>query len=175
MDIKAELLIDHGKETAIRISNWVGNDQTRMDKLMKVFFEGDYRMTQMAAYPLIFISDENPSLFYPYLPRMLEYMKGKVHDAVIRNTLRLFQFIDIPEEIEGELFDMCIHFFSSPKFPVAIRVFAMTILANTCKKYPELKIEVLPLVNDVLEISESPGIRSRGRKVLAELRNLPDV
>lgn len=172
MDLKNILIRDGSKETAIQIANWIGYDQERMDQLMALFFDTSKRMNQRAAYPLLFITDDNPQMFTPYLERMVEHLDSEVHDAVIRNSLRLFQFINIPEDLEGILFDKCILFLSSPKYPVAIRVFSMTILANLCKKYPDLKVELLPLLKDILEITESPGMISRGKKTLRELNRL---
>jgi hypothetical protein len=54
----------------------------------------------------------------------------------------------------------------SPKYPVAIRVYAMTIIDNLCTKYPELRAEFIPVLQDILQVSESPGLHSRGRKIL---------
>ena len=172
MDLRASLINDTSKENAIRIADWVGEDPKRMEKLMKVFFNGNFRENQRAAYPLIFLTDRNPSLFEPYFKELIDYMTDDVHDAVIRNTLRLFQFVDLPEEIEGLLYEKCYHYFRSPNYPVAIRVFAMTIMTNICKKYPELKVELLPLIEEVMKISDSGGIKSRGRKMIQILNKL---
>lgn len=163
---------EFSKELALRIVDWVGTDPDRMDELMKIFFSENTRTTQHAAYPLMFISDHNPQLFTPYLESMVDNMTDEKPDAVIRNSLRLFQHIDIPESIEGKMFDKCINYLESPRYPVGIRVFAMTILTNLCIKYPELEAEVLPLIEDILEISESAGMHSRGKKMLRILRKL---
>jgi hypothetical protein len=163
---------DFNKKFALEIVDWIGENNARMAQLMEIYFKGPYRITQRAAYPLLFISDQKPQLFKPYLKEMTDFMTDDKHDAVIRNTLRLFQNIDLPEELEGILFDKCAHYLRSPKYPVAVRVFAMTILTNLAKKYPELSLEVLPLVEDVLQVSESPGMHSRGKKMLEILRRL---
>jgi predicted DCC family thiol-disulfide oxidoreductase YuxK len=172
MNLREILLTDNSKHAALRIERWIGKDPGRMDLLMELFLNGEYRLNQRAAYPLIFISDNNPQLFVPYLERMTRNLTDDKHDAVIRNTLRLFQNIDLPESIEGELYDKCIHYLNSPKYPVAIRVFAMTILVHTSVKYPELKSEIQPLIEDILQISESAGMHSRGKKMLAILNQL---
>ncbi len=172
MDLKASLINDQSKENAVRISDWIGDDQLRMAQLMELFFSGGSRMTQRAAYPLIYISDRNTDLFKPYLEKMIDFMSDEVHDAVIRNSHRLFQSISFPEELEGKLYDKCINYLRSPKYAVAIRVFSMTVLANLCKKYPDLVIEVLPLIEDILEITESAGMKSRGKKTIKILKDL---
>jgi hypothetical protein len=45
----------------------------------------------------------------------------------------------------------------------------MTVLANLAKKLPELKNELVPLIEDQMPFG-SAGFISRGRKVLKELK-----
>jgi len=169
MNLREALIVDNSKRMALNIADWIGDDPVRLGALMDLFLHGDYRLTQRAAYPLIFLADRNPKGFKAYLPDMFERVKDPVHDAVIRNTLRLFQLVDLPEEIEGPVFDSCLHYLQTPRYPVAIRVFAMTILTNLSLKYPELSHEVVPLIRDILEVSDSPGLVSRGKKELKRL------
>jgi hypothetical protein len=58
------------------------------------------------------------------------------------------------------------------KEAIAIKAFSMSVLYNCCKIYPELKVEVIPILEDVLVRDKSKGIQSRGRKVLKQLYNL---
>lgn len=52
---------------------------------------------------------------------------------------------------------------------IAVRVFAMTVLANLAKQLPELKNELIPLIEDQLPYGSAAFI-SRGRKLLKELK-----
>jgi hypothetical protein len=169
MDIRKSLMSDPGKENARRISDYIGDDPVRMKELMLMFLKGSFRENQRAAYPVIYITDRAPEMLKPYLSEMIAFMTDDVHDAVIRNTMRLFQNIDLPEEVEGLVYDKAFRYLSSPKYAIAIRAFSMTVLANICVKYPELKIEVIPLIQDVLEVTESSGIKARGKNILKML------
>ena len=175
MDLKQILNTNTSTENAKKIELWIGTDPDRMHQLMDLFFNGSFRENQLAAHPLMYISDNNPGLFKPFIELMVENLTDDKHDAVIRNTLRVFQNIDLPENVEGEVFDKCMNYLSNPRYPVGIRVFAMTVLTNICIKYPELKAEVQPLIEDILEISESGGMISRGRKMLAILNSLSEL
>ncbi|GHN02752.1 hypothetical protein WSM22_42410 [Cytophagales bacterium WSM2-2] len=55
------------------------------------------------------------------------------------------------------------------KEPVAVRVFSMTVLGNLAVKVPELRNELIPLIEDQMPYV-SAGFVSRGRKVLKQLK-----
>jgi hypothetical protein len=56
------------------------------------------------------------------------------------------------------------------KQPIAVRVFSMTVLCNLAGKLPELKNELIPLIEDQMPYG-SAGFISRGRKVLKDLKS----
>jgi hypothetical protein len=69
------------------------------------------------------------------------------------------------------LANICFGYLSDPKEPIAVRVFSMTVLANMAKENPELKNEIIPIIEDQLPFG-SAGFRSRGTKVLKILKSL---
>ena len=101
---------------------------------------------------------------------MINYLlKPGIHDAVKRNIVRLLQFISIPRSLQGKVADICFNYLNNPKEAIAVRVFSMTVLANLSTENPELKNELIPLIEDQLPFG-SAGFRSRGIKVLRKLR-----
>ena len=76
----------------------------------------------------------------------------------------------IQSALQGKVVDLCFTFLSDGTQPIAIRVFAMTVLTNIAKENPELKNEIIPLIEDQMPFG-SAGFRSRGRKVLQELKS----
>ena len=81
----------------------------------------------------------------------------------MRNTLRTFQFIKIPEELQSEVYDRCLEYLSNPKYPIAFTAFAMTVCTDIAMQYPELKEEVIAAI-DYRMPNGSSGIRARGMK-----------
>jgi hypothetical protein len=59
---------------------------------------------------------------------------------------------------------------TSAKEPLAVRVHAMQILYNISEKEPDLKPEILAIFEHVMENHSSPGIISRGKKLVQKLR-----
>ena len=170
MNLLNKLLKEYSKAQTSKIVTYVGNDPDRFAKLVKVFLEGSYRVTQRAAWPLSDCVCNHPTLVKPHLNKILKYLdKPHIHDAAKRNTVRLLQFIDVPKALQGKTANICFEYLSSPKEPIAVKVFAMTVLANIAKENPELKNEIIPLIEDQLPYG-SAGFRSRGIKVLNELK-----
>jgi len=168
-DLRQEILKEHSKRQANKIIKWVNGDQKKFDELVKLFLNGEYRVTQRAGWPMSDIVQRHPHLVRKHLRKMLLNLETPdLHNAVIRNTFRLLQFIEIPKSVHGLAADTAFRFFNDKKQPVAIHVFSMTVLGNLCKKYPELKNELMPMIKERLPYSTA-GFNSRAKRILKEL------
>jgi hypothetical protein len=86
------------------------------------------------------------------------------HVAVKRNIMWLLQDIEIPRQLYGLLTHKCFALMD-PKETIAVRVFAMSVLANIAMHEPDLKKELRIVIEDQLPYG-SAGYLSRARKVL---------
>ena len=168
LNLKEEIIRDHSKEQAIRLTNYIGNDSDKFAELMELFFSSEYRINQWASWMVSHCADRHPGLLKPYLERMIKNLDNPVHDAVLRNTIRIFQDIEIPEPLMGELADKCYKYLENPQYPVAIRVFSMTVLYNISLIWPELQPELKMIIQEHLPFG-SAGFQSRGKKILKNL------
>jgi hypothetical protein len=160
----------HNKIQRDKVIRYVGNDRKRFAELIEVFFKGPYRITQRAAWPLSYCVEEHPTLIRPHLKKLLQYVtKSGQHDAVKRNSIRLLQYIEIPKSLQGLAADVCFRFLSDAKEPVAVKVFSMTVLTRLSQNEPELKNELIPIIEQQLPYS-SPAFISRARRTLKELQ-----
>jgi hypothetical protein len=171
MNLVKEVLKEHSKAQMMKIVHYVGANHKRFAELVTVFLNGPYRVTQRAAWPISNCVEQQPELVKPHLKKMIHFLaKEGEHDAVKRNILRFLQFVSIPKSLQGKTADLCFGFLSNTKEPVAIRVFAMTVLANLATQNPELKNEIIPIIEDQMPFG-SAGFISRGRKILKELKH----
>ena len=136
---------------------------------MDLFFSEEMRISQRASWPVGNIGIKYPELFSPYIPSMVQNLENPVHDAVLRNSLRILGAIDVPEDLKGEVYEKCFNFLAEPKNPIAIRVFSMSVLTNIADQFPELKDELIDLIESYYEHG-SAGYKSRARKCLKQLR-----
>lgn len=170
MNLCKSILKEYSKVTMTKIVDYVGDNPTRFKELVNIFLAGPYRITQRAAWPLSYSVRNHPAIIKPHLKKVLDHLeKPDIHDSVKRNTVRLLQDINIPKGLQGKVVDICFKYLSDPKEPIAVRVFSMTVLANLAKENPELKNEIIPIIEDQLPFG-SAGFRSRGMKVLKDLR-----
>lgn len=106
------------------------------------------------------------NLIEPYITDLVAQLPRKdVHDAVIRNSLRILQKVEIPEQIHGEVMNACFGFLEDPAVPAAFKAFSLTILGNLSKRYPELKQELKVIVEERRDL-ETAAFRSRGKKIV---------
>lgn len=170
MNLLKEILQEHSRPQMIRIVNYVGANEKRFAELVGIFLNGPYRVTQRAAWPLSNCVELHPELVKPHLKKLISFLgKSGEHDAVKRNILRFLQFVPIPRSLQGRTTALCFQFLGDTKEPIAIRVFSMTVLANLAKENPELKNEIIPMIEDQMPYG-SAGFVSRGKKILKELK-----
>ncbi|HEY0742488.1 MAG TPA: hypothetical protein VGD40_13530 [Chryseosolibacter sp.] len=169
MNLREELLKEHSKRQAEKIIKYVGNDPSRFKMLVDVFLAGPYRVTQRAGWPLSGVAERYPQLVKPHLPELLKHLsKPGIHDSVKRNTIRLLQHVEIPKKLHGQVADICFSYLTSNEEPIAVRVFAMSVLERIARENPELKRELQIIIEDHLPFA-SAAYLSRARKVLKNL------
>ncbi|MFT6111473.1 MAG: hypothetical protein ACJA19_000238 [Bacteroidia bacterium] len=88
--------------------------------------------------------------------------------AVRRNIVRIYQTCPIPEEIEGEIYELAMHFMLDYKEAIAIRSFSMRICDRISRKYPELISELLDAIRSILPGANS-GLKNRGQNTIQDL------
>jgi len=166
MDLKESLLEEHSKKQCDKIVGYIGSDKKLFAGLMNLFFEGEYRITQRAAWPVSNCVKNHPELIVPYIKQMLDNLSKKdLHDAVKRNTVRLLQTVKIPKKYHGQLMNICFDFIQSNETAVAIKAFSLTILQNFTAQYPEI-IPELKLVIQERSNYETAAFQARARKIL---------
>jgi hypothetical protein len=167
MNLKELLLEEHSRKQCDRITAYIGDDKKRFAELMELFFRGEYRVTQRAAWPVSYCVRKYPALIRPYFKELLGNLaKKNLHDAVIRNTVRLLQEVEIPKKFQGQLMSICFEFIQSNETAIAIKAFSLTILQNMTGQFPEIIPELKLIIDERWEI-ESAAFRSRAKKILS--------
>ncbi|MGG9971967.1 hypothetical protein ACQ33O_09265 [Ferruginibacter sp. SUN002] len=147
--LREELVKEHSKAQCNKIVAWVGSDQKRFDELFTHFSGKELKLVKMAAWPMSYCVQEHPALIKKHFTDIINILsKEKLIDAVKRNSLRALQCVDIPEKYEGQLMDLCFKYAAAPEEPIAVRVFALNVLSNLVKKYPEILPEIKLLIEE---------------------------
>jgi hypothetical protein len=166
MNLAEEILSEHSKTHAMKIAAYACTSPKHFKELMKCFMSDNYRLAQRAAWSVNWAARNKPGMVEPYIKDLVKVLdKKSVHDAVIRNSLRVLTEIEIPEAYHGEVMNACFRFVEDPKIPGAFKAYSMTVIANLSKFYPEIKQELKLIIEENWD-NESPAFRSRGKKIL---------
>lgn len=169
-DIRQLLQEEHSKKQTLRIVKYIGNDKTRFAVLAELFFAGEYRITQRAAWPLSYCVRAYPGLIHPYFKRLLDNLRRKdIHVAVIRNTMRLLQDVDIPRRYHGQVMSICFDLIQTPETPIAVKAFSLTILANLAADYPDIGNELKLIIEEQWD-QATPAFRVRAKRALTAIQ-----
>ena len=168
MNIKTALLKEHSKKQCAAIVRFIGNDQKKFDELFDLFLHDEYRVVQRAGWPISYCVEKHPHLITKHFTKLLKNLDKKgIHDAVKRNTVRLLQYVEIPEKFHGRAMDICFRYISSPAEAVAIKAFSITVLQNLAKRYPEIINEIKLVVEERWDF-ETVAFKTRAKKLLKE-------
>lgn len=156
------------KENVSVVVNYIGKDTKRFAHLMELFFSDDNRLAQRAAWVMSHSVEKQPQLVNPYIEKLVKHLYKSHEDAIKRNSLRILQYIDIPEPLWGETLEKCFEYLESNNEAIAIRAFSMTVVYNISQHIPEIKPELKGLIEEII-VFGSAGLKSRGNKILKKL------
>ncbi|MDP4131307.1 MAG: hypothetical protein Q8918_01385 [Bacteroidota bacterium] len=166
MNLESAIREEHSKAQCSKIVDFIGDEPERFAELMKLFFSGEYRLAQRAAWPMSYCVRNHPSLVKPYFKKLLDrLMMANAHPAVKRNIVRLLQYVEIPKRYQGKLMSICFGFIASPEEAVAVKAFSLTILENLIVQYPAILPEIKIVIESRWEY-ETPAFRSRAKRIL---------
>ena len=169
MQLEKLLAEEHSKKQCDRIVQYIGKDKDRFAELMHLFFKGEYRITQRAAWPMSYVVRLHPTMINPYFKPLLDHLDKKgIHVAVVRNTLRLLQDVDIPEKYHGRVMSRCFEYIAAPETPIAVKAFSLTVLENLSKKYPDILPELKLVIEEQWD-QAPPAFRTRAKRILQKL------
>ncbi len=156
----------HWKEVA----QWVIQEEGLPDLIQIFLFTEDKRIAQQAAAVFMTLVDIDRNLFYPYQKELVARLSDpNATTTQLRNIFRLFQFVYIREEVEGELLDASFKVLENPTLAIAIRAFALTVAFRLGERYPEIDEELIHLIELNLELGNSAGFQNRAHKILAAI------
>jgi len=173
LNLEEEILREQSKAQVLRISAWIGGSERRMADLMELFLNGPTDVSRRAAWVIGYTSECRPHLLRPWYKKMLWKVKNSgVHPAVRRNVMKALSSADIPPPLLGTAAAIAFRELASPDSPVAVRVYSMILLGALAERKPALRHELQGTIEQVL-MHPTPGLASRGRKILRRLAVLP--
>lgn len=162
MNPEQALREEHSKRRTRELTDWVGGNRGRFRRMVGLMTAGDPLLEQRSAWVVGDSVERWPRLAGPHLCGLLDNLeRSGLHPAVVRATFRILQFADIPPLLEGRVCGMAMAALGGAT-PVAVKVYAMTVLKRLVARYPEIEEEVRLMVAEQLP-EASPAFRARAR------------
>ena len=108
MNLREEILSNYSKSHVLDIAAYACQSKQNFKALIKCFLDDDRKLAQRAAWSVGWGARKEPQMVLPHIKDLVAVLKRKnVHDAVIRNAVRVLQESEIPEKYQGEVMDAC--------------------------------------------------------------------
>lgn len=106
-----------------------------------------------------------------HLQEMMSLVPEMKHDGEKRTAARILSLIDLPDELLGEVTDLCFRWLNDTGESIAVRAYCMDTLQAICKTIPELKGELAASIENHMD-RFSAGLTNKGAKVLKSIRKV---
>lgn len=173
MNSKEKVLIEldklySSKKSVSVLANKINSEQLN-NVIVELLSHPNVKLANRAAWVFSHSYDLKKESYVEYREVLLETLFDTNSDAIKRNILRYFQFEEVPENYESEMFDYCLSCLNSPKEKIAARANSVRVLENLCAKYPELKSEFM-VVLEGAQKEASSGLENRILKAIRQLK-----
>ena len=158
----------HSKKSVLKIVKYIGHDHKKFDELIDFCFGEDELLAQRAAWPLRYCAENNPGFADKHVKKILKRLRKPGHNGIRRGLLCTMEHMDIKGRYAAESISICFELMNNRKEFIAVKVFAMAMLAKFCKKYPEIAGELKSSIETGMDF-ETAAFRSRGRRILNQL------
>lgn len=169
MNLKEELICNYSLGKIEKIAKHAIANKTVFEELMTHYIGENQRLAQMASWCVSHAVDIDTTIILPHIHNLVDIIHTtNKHDAVIRNSIRILQFVEIPEYLQGKVMNKCFEFIEQPSYPAAFKAYSLTVLFNLSMIYPDIKPELKTII-EILLPTESAAFKSRGKRILIAL------
>lgn len=159
------VLLNERKEGMIE---FVEDNTDIFEELLNLAISNKRKVSWRAAWVLGHTTREHDKRLQTHILTIIKSIDGKV-DGHQRELLKILEKNRITEECESPLFDTCLSIWQDIYKKPGTRVTALRHLIKIAKKYPELRNEIFPLLDERYIETLSPGIKQVVLKMVGEL------
>ena len=135
------------------------------DEAIQLAQQSDERTAWRAAWVLFHAMEDHDPRIHPHLLAFISALRGK-RDGHQRELLKIIERLKPEEDLEGELFDICMGIWENPGKSPSSRITAFRVMFRIAKKYPELLGELSFLLQEHYTETLSPGIKYSLQRML---------
>jgi hypothetical protein len=126
---------------------------------------------EYASWLLIHIAKKAPNLIEPFNEKIIDSILISTNQSVLRNLMNTSVSLQLTEYKESDFLDKTIQFISTDSYKVALFVYSIYKLIQFTHKYPEIKPEILGIIDLKRDNEMKPAMKIGIRNYLKETKN----
>ena len=164
-----ELRTTHDRKKYIQ---YFADNPNEIEELVQIILNLEvYPYKEYASWALTHLYKSHElNLEHYYIP-FVDLIFKTDNQTVLRNIVNCLSHMRITDYRESELIDLLIGFVQNPKNKVALHVYSIYVLIQFVQKYPELKSEILEIIELNVE-GKTPAYRIARRNFLEKTKGL---
>lgn len=163
------VIYQNGKEHIDKVADYIGPDADRFAQLVQIICENKPKYAQKATWVMEHCCDRFSFLVDPHIDELLAVIQQPGHQGVRRGVMRSLESRPMNDDQAGLALEIAFNFLEAADENVAIKVYAMGMILNLSKDYPELRQELKLHIEAQLPF-QSAAFKSKAARVLAALK-----
>ena len=170
MNFRKQLLAEASRANIDFIVATIDGEKEHFEKVFPLIYDSNGYIANRAGWVVEKCAARYPYLVESHINEIIDFLPQINFGGLRRVMLKVLTLLPIPETRMGEVIDVCLTWLESPNEKVAIKVYAMQILANFCKTEPGLIPELISIIETHYQ-RNSFAFKSRADKILEEFKN----
>lgn len=165
-----KLLVDSSRLLADLAVEMVRKDPKLLENLYSISLKEEGQLSMRTARVFDLADEAYPGLAKKYLEKLYYYIPEAKHRSVQRCFMRTLSRYPITEDEEllGVFYDFSFRLITDQTAPIAVRYYGMYFAYQTCLKEPDLKHELLPMLDEIIK-HDSSGMKHRAKMFKADI------
>ncbi len=155
-ETRLEYILTHGYKADM--IDYLKSNPDDLDELISLSLLDKQPYSWRAAWLLCSYVKKNDPLIIPHINTIVE-MLPTVSDSQKREFLTILRKMDLPEDLEGIIFDHCVNIWEDITKQGSVRINALRLIVKIMEKHPDLKNEMSFLLQSHYTDQLSPGIK----------------
>lgn len=145
-------------------------DKSLFNQLFGFINSVDHRLAWRSCWIIDNASEDCPELLEDRVAEIIEALISTKDGSLKRHFTRILCRYTIPEDYLAVLVNKCFELLL-PSEPASVRVFAMQILFNISLQLPDIKGELISVIESLRDEGGSAGFINRSEKLLRKMRS----
>jgi len=130
-----------------------------------------YPLKEYSSWIVVHLCKSQPEQITPFYRNFVDILFKSNDQTVLRNVANIISHLKVQSYKESQLVDLLLGFIQEHSHKVALHVYSMQILAQIVLKYPELKQEIIEVI-ELNDKDKTPAYNAGKRNFLKKTKKI---